>query len=122
MKPPPQLSPSLSGPPLAGVCAMTTEPSNLTMHRAETSVWDRHDHEHSRARTIGMFGLLLMAAGACLVAHAYSAELASLRGRVQPTLRKGRSEVDEINKAAEDSFPASDPPAWTPTVGKPAQP
>jgi hypothetical protein len=99
---------------------MTIEPTNLTMHRADHSVWDRQDSEHSRARTLGVVGLLLIAAGTCLVGQSYKSQLASaFRCRVQ-MLRRG-SKVDHINNASEESFPASDPPAWTPSVGKPGQ-
>jgi hypothetical protein len=87
------------------------------MHRAPHSVWDRQDLEHSRARVMGMAGFFLVAAGTCLIARAYKAELAALNCLPQ---MPGRSRhVDEINRAAEASFPASDPPAWTPAVGKP---
>ena len=72
---------------------------------------------------LGAFGLMLIAAGTCLVAQSYRAELASaVKCRVKPVLpKRARSRVDEINKASEESFPASDPPAFTPAVGKPAR-
>ncbi|HKY19947.1 MAG TPA: hypothetical protein VJM31_01900 [Vicinamibacterales bacterium] len=89
------------------------------MHRAEHSVWDRQDFERSRGRVMGAVGFLLIAAGVALVGQFYKSQLACLKGRVNPVLPK-RSRVDEINKASEASFPASDPPAWTPAVGKPA--
>jgi hypothetical protein len=97
---------------------MTQQPSNLTMHRAAESVWDRHDYEHSRARTIGMLGFALIAVGTALVGMGYKSQLALLRcraGAVLPTRAKKYAEVDA---AAYESFPASDPPAFTPAAGR----
>ena len=96
---------------------MATEPSNLTMHRAPQHVWDRQDLEHSRARVMGLAGFFLIVAGTCLVARAYQAELAAWNC-LQLMPRRSRN-VDEINRAAEASFPASDPPGWTPATGNP---
>ena len=92
---------------------MAQYPSNLTMHRAPESVWDRQDYEHSRARAIGMLGFALIAAGTALVGLGYKSQLALLRCRAGSLLPTRLREVDEVNKAAYESFPASDPPAFT---------
>jgi hypothetical protein len=92
------------------------------MHRASGSVWDRQDYEHSRARAMGMLGFALIAAGTALVGMGYKSQLASLRCRAGAVLPSRSTNLDEVNKAAEASFPASDPPAFNSAVGKAAQP
>jgi hypothetical protein len=92
------------------------------MHRAPQTVWDRQDYEHSRARAAGRLGFALIAAGTALVAMGYKAQLATLKCRAQTMLPQRTKPLDDVNNAADQSFPASDPPAWTPAVGKAVQP
>jgi len=99
---------------------MATQPSNLTMHREGPNVWDRQARQNSQCRAMGVIGLLMIAGGTCLVAQAYKKQLSSaMKFRAGQLAEKWRG--DPVNTESRDSFPASDPPSWTPAVGKPSE-
>jgi hypothetical protein len=114
---------------------------NLTTHRAAGSVWDKRGWDGSRERLAASRWLIGVSGGVLAIQglrrrSVFGGLLAGIGGTLSWWALSGEGDLSDVQRwltqirdrapwhredlvhdASADSFPASDAPSWTPTVG-----